>query len=42
MLEEKREPSVWNIAAVAIVIFVGVMLVGGMFTGEEVVAIAAQ
>ena len=42
MLEEKREPSVWYVAGVAICIFVGVMIVGGLFTGNEVVAVAAQ
>ena len=42
MLEEKREPSVWYIAGVATCVFVGIMIVGGLFTGSEVVAVAAQ
>lgn len=42
MIEDKREPSVWYVAGVAICIFVGLMMVGGIFTGSEGIAIAAQ
>lgn len=42
MIEEKSEPSVWYVAGIAICVFVGLMLVGGMFAGVETVAIAAQ
>ncbi len=42
MLEEKTEPSVWYVAAIAICVFVAVMVVAGLFTGTETVAIPAQ
>ncbi|MEM9277486.1 MAG: hypothetical protein AAGA76_02820 [Pseudomonadota bacterium] len=42
MIEEKSEPSVWYVAGVAICVFVGLMLITGLFNGTEVVAIAAQ
>jgi len=42
MIEEKSEPSVWYVASVAICVFVAVMLVAGLFSGTETVAIAAQ
>jgi hypothetical protein len=42
MIEEKTEPSVWHVAGVAICVFVGIILVTGLFSGAEVVAIAAQ
>jgi len=42
MIEEKAEPCVWRTAIVAIVIFVAVMAVAGMFGNVESVAIASQ
>lgn len=42
MFDDKNEPSVWYVAGVAICLFVGVMLIGGILTGPEGVAIAAQ
>ncbi len=42
MIEEKAEPSVWRIAALAIVVFVGVMFLSGMFGSVDTVAIASQ
>jgi len=41
-MDERNEPSVWYVAGVAICLFVGVMMLSGMFTGTEGVAIAAQ
>lgn len=42
-MEEKREPSVWYVATVAICIFAMFMVIGGLFGGNDVVvAVAAQ
>ena len=32
----------WNVAGIAIFVFVGIMVVSGLFSGAETVAIAAQ
>ena len=42
MIDEKAEPSVWRVAAVAIVVLVGVMFIAGMFGSADGVAIASQ
>jgi len=41
-MDERAEPSVWYVATLAVCVFVGVMLITGMFSGVETVAIAAQ
>ncbi len=42
-MEEKREPSVWYVATIAICLFAVVMTIGGMFGGPEaVVAVTGQ
>ena len=42
MIEEQAEPNVWRTAILAIVIFVGVMFIAGMFGSTESVAIISQ
>lgn len=42
MIEEKAEPSVWRTAFLAIVVFIGVMFVAGMFGNVESVTIVSQ
>jgi len=41
-MENRAERSVWNMALIAIMIFVGITIIAGMMGGAEVVAVAAQ
>jgi len=41
-MDEKREPSTWYVASVAMCLFVGVMIIASMFGGTETIAVAAQ
>ena len=42
LMEERREPSTWYVATVAMCLFVGLIVVASMFGGTETVAVAAQ
>jgi len=39
---EKVEPSVWRTAIFAIVVFIGVMFIAGMFGSIDTVSVASQ
>ena len=41
-MDEKKEPSTWYVASIAMCFFVGLMLVASMFGGAETIAVAAQ
>ncbi len=41
-MDEKKEPSTWYIASVAMCFFVGLMFVASMFGSAESIAVAAQ
>lgn len=41
-MDEKKEPSTWYVASVAMCMFIGLMLVVSMFGGPETIAVAAQ
>jgi len=41
-MDEKKEPSTWYVASVAMCLFVGLMIMVSMFGGAETIAVAAQ
>jgi len=41
-MENRAERSVWNMALIAIMVFVGITIIAGMMGGTEMAAVAVQ